>query len=66
MSHHEILAAIYRGVAVLLFEHTTTERGYLKQVLAPQLTSLLRETREEHKQDQVLISEEDKEPLVYF
>lgn len=30
MSHHQVLAATGRGVAVLLCEHTNTERGFLQ------------------------------------
>ena len=30
MSHHEVLAALAQGTAVILCEHTNTERGYLK------------------------------------
>ena len=33
MSHHEVLEATSRGVAVVLCEHTNTERGYLKVYL---------------------------------
>jgi hypothetical protein len=29
MSHHEVLACIEKGIAVVLTEHSNTERGYL-------------------------------------
>lgn len=40
MSHHDVLAAVGSGHAVILCEHSNTERGFLHQ-LQPRLRSLL-------------------------
>ncbi|MEZ6242577.1 MAG: Nif3-like dinuclear metal center hexameric protein [Phycisphaerales bacterium] len=40
MKHHEIVAALHKGVGVLLAGHTNTERGYLPR-LARRLTEAL-------------------------
>ncbi|KAF4518686.1 hypothetical protein B566_EDAN002721 [Ephemera danica] len=58
MSHHEVLEAVHQGSSVLLTWHSTSERGFLKQ-LARQL------------EDQMLVgtgvtvhvSQQDKEPI---
>lgn len=56
MKHHEVLGALNAGMAVLLGNHTSTERGYLPrlamqiQKLAPGLS--------------VLISQVDQDPLI--
>ncbi|KAL1962959.1 hypothetical protein VTN77DRAFT_8805 [Rasamsonia byssochlamydoides] len=42
LSHHDALAAIERGSAVIALFHSNTERGYLHDVLQPQLTDALR------------------------
>ncbi|MFI4897555.1 MAG: Nif3-like dinuclear metal center hexameric protein, partial [Phycisphaerales bacterium JB059] len=39
MRHHDIVAALHRGVSVLLAGHTNTERGYL-----PRLARMLSES----------------------
>eukprot|EP00127_Corallochytrium_limacisporum_P006931 Clim_evm17s238 gene=Clim_evmTU17s238 len=54
MGHHDVLEATARGVHVLLFNHTNTERGYLKFLAA--------EVQEEIKST-VIISETDVDPL---
>lgn len=57
MSHHDILNATAQGISVCLCEHTNTERGYLKQVLAPYL----------QKQGiNVICSHEDHDPIQYI
>ena len=56
MKHHEVLGALNAGMAVLLGNHTSTERGYLPrlageiQKLAPGLG--------------VVISQVDSDPLI--
>lgn len=56
MSHHDVLAAVQSGTAVILAEHSNTERGYLpvlqqrlRQVFGPDL--------------QVVVSKRDRDPL---
>ncbi|KAI9355301.1 GTP cyclohydrolase 1 type 2/Nif3 [Zopfochytrium polystomum] len=41
MSHHEVLAAAAAGTAVVLCEHSNTERGYLAGVLRGKLEALM-------------------------
>lgn len=41
MSHHTVLAHVEAGRHVLLSEHTATERGFLADVLRPDLAALL-------------------------
>lgn len=57
MGHHEVLAAKADGRAVILCEHTNTERGFLQQ----RLQLLLQ--KELGNKIQVLTSSNDKEPL---
>jgi putative NIF3 family GTP cyclohydrolase 1 type 2 len=40
MRHHEITACLDRGLAILLGEHTSTERGYLPR-LAKRMEAML-------------------------
>ncbi|MFT7534686.1 MAG: dinuclear metal center YbgI/SA1388 family protein [Hyphomicrobiaceae bacterium] len=56
MSHHDVLAAVADGVAVVLAGHTNTERGFLG-VLGKRLTS------EFGKGIQVRVAKEDRDPL---
>lgn len=56
MSHHHVLAAVQRGQAVILCEHSNTERGYLPE-LAERLKKLAGNRAE------ILISEADHDPL---
>ena len=56
MRHHDVLAAVERGVAVILCEHTNTERGYLS-LLARSLRKALGGGVE------VAVSRADREPL---
>lgn len=56
MSHHDVLAALAGGMAVILAGHTNTERGYLPR-LAKRLETELVSTP-------VLISRADRNPLV--
>jgi len=56
MSHHEVLDAISKGSAVILCDHSNTERGFLK-VLAEKLGPLLPNV-------ELVISKVDADPLV--
>jgi dinuclear metal center YbgI/SA1388 family protein len=56
MRHHDILAAVQRNAAVILTEHSNSERGYLP-VLARKLRELLGRTVE------IRIARKDYEPL---
>lgn len=55
MRHHDVLARVQRGSAVVLTDHTNTERGYLP-VLARRL-------RDEAPGLEVLVSAADRDPL---
>ncbi len=56
MTHHRVLAATARGMAVLLAGHTNTERGYLPR-LASRLGRAMTDTA-------FRVSESDRDPLV--
>lgn len=43
LSHHEALAVIERGSAVVALAHSNTERGYLRAVMSGKLAGVLRE-----------------------
>lgn len=69
LSHHDALAAIERGSAVIALFHSNTERGYLHDVLQQKLTDALREelraqadTIEGDKTFSVDVSERDRDP----
>ncbi|KAJ3127674.1 NGG1 interacting factor [Physocladia obscura] len=63
MAHHEVLAATANGSAVILCEHSNSERGFLKDILAPLLQRVLNEdSYSEHVE--VVISSLDSDPLV--
>eukprot|EP00796_Vickermania_ingenoplastis_P004886 gene4886-3505_t len=57
MGHHDVLAATAAGKAVILCEHTNTERGYLRAALEPALQKAL------GSEVQVLTSQVDEDPL---
>ncbi|KAJ3414761.1 S-adenosyl-L-homocysteine hydrolase [Chytridiales sp. JEL 0842] len=59
MSHHDVLAALSQGTAVVLCEHTNTERGYLK-VLAGKLEVLCKGKLDGFG---TVVSKMDKDPL---
>lgn len=66
LSHHEALAAIERGSAVITLFHSNTERGYLHDVLRSKLSGAIVEelkavgiTTEE---DIVAVSQADRDP----
>ena len=56
MSHHEVLAAVADGTAVVLAGHSNTERGFLR-VLGERLTPEFGEAL------QVKVAESDRDPL---
>lgn len=55
MRHHDVLARVQRGSAVVLTDHTNTERGYLP--------ILARRLRAEAPGLEVLVSAADRDPL---
>ena len=57
MSHHQVLAATGRGSAVVLCDHTNTERGFLQTTYKQWLESTLA------GQVQVTFSTTDRDPL---
>ena len=56
MSHHEVLHAVYNNSAVILCDHSNTERGYLN-VLKSKLEECL------DSKTSVIITEVDQDPL---
>lgn len=57
MLHHDVLDAAQKGISVILTNHSDSERGFLKQ-----FTSELQKRLED--QVEVIVSEEDRDPLV--
>lgn len=57
---HEVLATIGKGQAVLLANHTNTERGFLRAVLREWLE---KELEKEEAGWKVAVSEKDHDPL---
>lgn len=72
LSHHDALAAIERGSAVIALFHSNTERGYLHDVLQYKLTDALREElsvqdettgeSKRHEDFSVDVSQKDRDP----
>eukprot|EP00744_Colponema_vietnamica_P022170 GILI01031810.1.p1 GENE.GILI01031810.1~~GILI01031810.1.p1 ORF type:complete len:306 (-),score=46.86 GILI01031810.1:59-976(-) len=60
MGHHDVLAANDKGKAVVLFEHTNSERGYLANKLVPLLKEKL------GAEVKIILSERDRDPLVIW
>ena len=58
MSHHEALAAVRQGTAVILAEHSNTERGYLKVLQR-------RMRRAFGRRLEVRVARADADPFVY-
>lgn len=58
MSHHEILACVGLGKAVVLLDHSSSERPFLPE--------LARRVRKLTMVEEVLVSEEDVEPIRVF
>eukprot|EP01135_Chromosphaera_perkinsii_P011410 Nk52_evm55s2391 gene=Nk52_evmTU55s2391 len=68
MSHHEVLAATSRGFAVLLCEHSNTERGFLKDLAACIFPEQVFNVPEEGGNDassplEFIVSTTDEDPL---
>lgn len=57
MFHHDILDATQKGISVILTNHSDSERGFLKQ-FTPELQKRL------EGQVEVIVSKEDRDPLV--
>ncbi|KAK9454138.1 GTP cyclohydrolase 1 type 2/Nif3 [Dipodascopsis uninucleata] len=73
LSHHEVLAVRERGISAVICGHTNTERGYLSEVLQPKLTAQILVNKNNSCVDtyedydiEVMVSEEDKDPLTLF
>ncbi|KAJ3388857.1 NGG1 interacting factor [Entophlyctis sp. JEL0112] len=62
MGHHDVLGLVAGGSAVVLCEHSNTERGYLEGVLKPKLEVLLRRDGGDTAVD-VVCSKVDADPL---
>lgn len=62
MGHHDVLAANDKGQAVILCEHTNSERGFLQQVL---VGALRRELSDSPNID-IIVSTCDADPLVVW
>lgn len=60
MTHHVALRLTMLGKCVLTVFHSNSERGFLKEVLRPQLEGVL---RKEDGDAEVLVSEEDGDPF---
>ena len=57
MSHHEVLEASSHGTAVILCEHSNTERGFLQQIYKKQLETEL------EGQVEIVVAKCDRDPL---
>lgn len=57
---HEVLACIAQGIAVILTNHSNSERGYLKAVLAPRLQEAVESAGKDYS---ILVSSKDRDPL---
>lgn len=64
LSHHEALAAVEKGIVVILTLHGNSERAYLSQVLQKRLQRLLDE--EKGADLKVVVSSADREPLTFM
>ena len=64
MGHHQVLAANKKGMSVCLFEHSNTERGYLKDKFQKILKKALAQENLQHVE--IIVSEKDKEPCNIF
>ncbi|KAK3897616.1 GTP cyclohydrolase 1 type 2/Nif3 [Staphylotrichum tortipilum] len=60
VSHHDALRLTMLGRCVATVFHSNSERGFLREVLRPQLEGVL---REEVEGVEVVVSEEDKDPF---
>lgn len=57
MSHHAVLEACSQGTAVILCEHSNTERGFLQQVYKKHLETEL------DGQVEIVVAKNDRDPL---
>ncbi|KAJ2582091.1 hypothetical protein IWW49_005759 [Coemansia sp. RSA 1797] len=62
MDHHSILAAVAKDTSCILAEHTNTERGYLRAVLAARLQQEL-DTDSVDGPASIVVSESDCDPV---
>ncbi|KAI9902054.1 hypothetical protein N3K66_003871 [Trichothecium roseum] len=62
-SHHSALRAIQQGRTLVTVFHSNSERGYLKEVLAPKLEESLKASEPEAR---VLVSELDNDPFTIY
>ncbi|KAL2311942.1 NGG1 interacting factor 3 family protein [Schizosaccharomyces pombe] len=60
LSHHQVLAAMAKGISVILCGHSNTERGYLKDVMCQKLASAF---HKEGVDANVIVSSMDADPL---
>lgn len=61
MSHHELLACTENGQMVVCLAHSNSERGFLRQIMMPDLKTALGAQNAE-----VLVSERDADPLTTY
>ncbi|KAJ1797491.1 hypothetical protein LPJ59_003105 [Coemansia sp. RSA 2399] len=67
MGHHDALAATAKGTSCILGEHSNTERGYLRAVLAKRLQQELDSDGTEGSGEEpasIVVSNLDKDPIV--
>ncbi|KAJ1844040.1 hypothetical protein LPJ70_003130 [Coemansia sp. RSA 2708] len=62
MDHHSMLAAVAQGTSCIVAEHSNTERGYLRAVLAQRLQQEL-DADKVDEATAVAISERDHDPI---
>ncbi|KAJ1735800.1 hypothetical protein LPJ61_000349 [Coemansia biformis] len=62
MGHHEILAAVAKDTSCILAEHSNSERGYLRAVLAKRLQQELDED-DVDTPTSVVVSDRDRDPV---
>ncbi|KAJ2797728.1 hypothetical protein H4R20_005083, partial [Coemansia guatemalensis] len=62
MGHHDMLGAIARGTSCILAEHSNSERGYLKAVLAKRLQQQL-DADNVDTPTNIVVSEQDRDPV---
>ena len=58
MSHHDVLAHVEKGTAVILTEHTRCERGFLKILFEEYLSQALSVT--------VVLAQSDDDPMYLY
>ncbi|KAJ2546331.1 hypothetical protein EV175_005640 [Coemansia sp. RSA 1933] len=64
MGHHDALAATARGISCILGEHSNTERGYLRAVLAKRLQQEMdADGTDAADPTSIVVSQVDKDPI---